>query len=281
MGSPQLGRYPSSGPLTSSRVTRRNVRDVSEHCADSPYRPPRPAPAVGTPCGPSCCPGPARTRCSSGLFSPRRCRGRRRAATVAPRPGGRRRRRATGPRWTPQAGPGPVLVGGISLGAHVAARGRPNSPPVPGGGAAARVAGLDGPTARRPGSADRPGHRGIRPRRRGGGRGGCGRGGAAVARGGAGQGMAAVRRRARGRARCGGRGARPRRGGVGSLAVPAGIAALVDDPVHPLAVAQEWHAALPRSALVTTTLAAFGADPGALGRAAALAWLRAARSQGR
>ena len=31
----------------------------------------------------------------------------------------------------------------------------------------------------------------------------------------------------------------------------------------------------------TTTLAAFGADPGALGRAAALAWLRAARSQGR
>ena len=58
--------------------------------------------------------------------------------------------------------------------------------------------------------------------------------------------------------------------------MPVGVAALVDDPVHPLEVAQEWHAALPRSALVTTTLAAFGADPGALGRAAALAWLRAA-----
>jgi len=68
---------------------------------------------------------------------------------------------------------------------------------------------------------------------------------------------------------------------LAGLDVPVGVAALVDDPVHPLEVAQEWHAALPRSALVTTTLAAFGADPGALGRAAALAWLRAARSQGR
>ena len=68
---------------------------------------------------------------------------------------------------------------------------------------------------------------------------------------------------------------------LAGLDVPVGVAALVDDPVRPLEVAQEWHAALPRSALVTTTLAAFGADPGALGRAAALAWLRAARSQGR
>lgn len=67
---------------------------------------------------------------------------------------------------------------------------------------------------------------------------------------------------------------------LGALAVPVGLAALVDDPVHPLAVAQRWQAALPRSALVTTTLAAFGADPGALGRAAVSAWLRAG-GQGR
>jgi pimeloyl-ACP methyl ester carboxylesterase len=62
---------------------------------------------------------------------------------------------------------------------------------------------------------------------------------------------------------------------MGALDVPVGVAALVDDPVHPLGVARAWHAALPRSALVTTTLAAFGADPGAVGRAAVLAWLRA------
>jgi hypothetical protein len=68
---------------------------------------------------------------------------------------------------------------------------------------------------------------------------------------------------------------------LAGLDVPVGVAALVDDPVHPLEVAQEWYAALPRSALVTTTLAAFGADPGALGRAAAMAWLRAAHSHGR
>jgi len=58
--------------------------------------------------------------------------------------------------------------------------------------------------------------------------------------------------------------------------VPAGVAALVDDPVHPSGVARRWQAALPRSALVTTRLATFGADPGALGRATVLAWLRAA-----
>lgn len=58
-------------------------------------------------------------------------------------------------------------------------------------------------------------------------------------------------------------------------AVPAGIAGLVDDPVHPLAVARQWRALLPRSALLTTSLACFGADPQAIGRAAVLGWLRA------
>ncbi len=57
--------------------------------------------------------------------------------------------------------------------------------------------------------------------------------------------------------------------------VPAGIAGLVDDPVHPLAVARQWQALLPRSALLTTSLATFGADPQAVGRAAVLGWLRA------
>ena len=64
---------------------------------------------------------------------------------------------------------------------------------------------------------------------------------------------------------------------LAGLDVPVGIAALVDDPVHPVAVARHWCATLPRAALVTSTLAAFGADPQLAGRAALLAWLRAGR----
>lgn len=59
------------------------------------------------------------------------------------------------------------------------------------------------------------------------------------------------------------------------LAVPAGIVACVDDPVHPAEIAAEWAAALPRSAVRTTRLAVVGVDPEALGRAAVLAWLHA------
>ena len=62
---------------------------------------------------------------------------------------------------------------------------------------------------------------------------------------------------------------------LAGLAVPAGLAAVRDDAVHPVAVARRWHALLPRSALVETGFAAFGADPAVLGRAAVLAWLRA------
>jgi hypothetical protein len=54
-----------------------------------------------------------------------------------------------------------------------------------------------------------------------------------------------------------------------------GIAALRDDPVHPLAVALGWAQLLPRATLVTSRLDVFGADPGVLGRAAVLGWLRA------
>lgn len=68
---------------------------------------------------------------------------------------------------------------------------------------------------------------------------------------------------------------------LAGLDVPVGIAALVDDPVHPLAVARHWCATLPRAELVSSTLATFGADPELAGRASMLAWLRARAAEGR
>jgi pimeloyl-ACP methyl ester carboxylesterase len=64
---------------------------------------------------------------------------------------------------------------------------------------------------------------------------------------------------------------------LAALRVPVGLVGLSDDPVHPLAVARRWRELLPRAELVTTTLAAMGADRETLGRAAALAWLCALR----
>ncbi|GAA1960416.1 thioesterase [Amycolatopsis minnesotensis] len=64
---------------------------------------------------------------------------------------------------------------------------------------------------------------------------------------------------------------------LAALDVPVGIAACVDDPVHPAAVAHEWAAALPRAAVVESTLAALGEDRESLGRAAVLALLTALR----
>jgi pimeloyl-ACP methyl ester carboxylesterase len=52
-----------------------------------------------------------------------------------------------------------------------------------------------------------------------------------------------------------------------TLAVPMGIAAAIDDPVHPVEVAIEWAAAAPRAALRTFTLDELGADPGVIGTA--------------
>lgn len=52
-----------------------------------------------------------------------------------------------------------------------------------------------------------------------------------------------------------------------TLRPPMGVAAAPDDPIHPLAVAQQWAAAAPRAALRTVTLEQFGADPAALGAA--------------
>lgn len=59
------------------------------------------------------------------------------------------------------------------------------------------------------------------------------------------------------------------------LAVPMGIAGAVDDAVHPIEVAAEWAAAVPRAALRTLTLDEMGADPAALGAACVAALLEA------
>ncbi|MFD4368289.1 alpha/beta hydrolase [Rhodococcus sp. NPDC058521] len=55
---------------------------------------------------------------------------------------------------------------------------------------------------------------------------------------------------------------------LAELTVPVGIAAAVDDAVHPIGVACEWAARIPRAALAALTLDEIGADPSALGRAA-------------
>ncbi|MEJ2859055.1 MULTISPECIES: alpha/beta fold hydrolase [unclassified Saccharothrix] len=54
---------------------------------------------------------------------------------------------------------------------------------------------------------------------------------------------------------------------LAGLDVPVGVAACTDDPIHPFEVAQRWVSALPRAALRTTTLAEMGTDREALGRA--------------
>ncbi|WP_205878380.1 alpha/beta hydrolase [Mycobacterium camsae] len=51
------------------------------------------------------------------------------------------------------------------------------------------------------------------------------------------------------------------------LAAPLGVAAAVDDPIHPLQVGVDWVTAAPRAALRTVTLDEFGAHPAALGAA--------------
>lgn len=55
---------------------------------------------------------------------------------------------------------------------------------------------------------------------------------------------------------------------MADIEVPVGIVAAVDDAVHPLSVAEEWAARIPRAALTCLTLDTIGSDPSALGRAA-------------
>jgi len=52
---------------------------------------------------------------------------------------------------------------------------------------------------------------------------------------------------------------------LAALPVPAAIVAAVDDPVHPLAVAEDWSALIPRANLHRITLDELGADPAILG----------------
>ena len=63
------------------------------------------------------------------------------------------------------------------------------------------------------------------------------------------------------------------------LAAPLGVAAAVDDPIHPLQVAADWVSAAPRAALRTVTLDQIGTDPAALGTACLTA-LAAAQPDG-
>ncbi len=51
------------------------------------------------------------------------------------------------------------------------------------------------------------------------------------------------------------------------LAAPLGVAAAVDDPIHPLQVGVDWVATAPRAALRTVTLDQMGTDTAALGAA--------------
>lgn len=62
---------------------------------------------------------------------------------------------------------------------------------------------------------------------------------------------------------------------LAGLAAPLAVAAAVDDPIHPLQAGLDWVAAAPRAALRTVMLDQIGADPAALGAAclAALAEL--------
>jgi pimeloyl-ACP methyl ester carboxylesterase len=58
------------------------------------------------------------------------------------------------------------------------------------------------------------------------------------------------------------------------LAAPMGVVAATDDLIHPMEVADEWVASVPRAALRTVTLEQFGPDPAVLG-AAGVAALKA------
>jgi len=63
---------------------------------------------------------------------------------------------------------------------------------------------------------------------------------------------------------------------VGRLTVPMGVVGATDDPIHPLEVALEWVAAAPRAALRTVSLNDFGPSPEVLGSAAVGALIDAA-----
>ncbi|WIX78256.1 alpha/beta hydrolase [Amycolatopsis carbonis] len=67
---------------------------------------------------------------------------------------------------------------------------------------------------------------------------------------------------------------------LATVGVPAGIGGCAGDLVHPVAVAREWAAALPRGALQVVRLADFGRHREVLGRAALFTFLKSAAAGG-
>lgn len=59
------------------------------------------------------------------------------------------------------------------------------------------------------------------------------------------------------------------------VTIPAGVVACTDDPVHPPETAAQWASALPIAALRSITLEAFGENRETLGKAAIAAWQQA------
>jgi pimeloyl-ACP methyl ester carboxylesterase len=59
----------------------------------------------------------------------------------------------------------------------------------------------------------------------------------------------------------------PSRADLQRLSAPLGVGAAVDDPIHPLQVGVDWAAAAPHAALHTVTLEQIGSDAAALGAA--------------
>ena len=59
---------------------------------------------------------------------------------------------------------------------------------------------------------------------------------------------------------------------LATLDVPVGIVAVTEDPLHPASVAAQWSAVIPGAELRSLSFADFGADRSALGRAAVEAW---------
>ena len=59
---------------------------------------------------------------------------------------------------------------------------------------------------------------------------------------------------------------------LAGLAVPLAVVVSDDDPIHPAAVGLQWAAAAPRAAVRRTTLDQWGHEPAVLGRLAAQAW---------
>ena len=176
---------------------------------------------------------------------------------------------------------GPLLVGGVSLGAHVAARWAVTAPPGrvaglllalpawtgPPADAPAALAALASATAARNGGVDAA----LDPARAGAPPWIAAELGRAWPRYGAGLATSLAAAAAE---------PAPTVDELAALAVPAGIAAAVDDPVHPEAVARRWAAALPRARVATMRLAEIGADPAVLGRAAVGAWRAAVSAPG-